>query len=105
MPNYTTNYNLTKPLGSELYDINVHNENMDKVDEALKNLEESAVTEVSADIVTAGTFAGAVKANATAVADVTVVQIRNVACGTADVADVLGDLNVGDLYFTVEEAT
>jgi hypothetical protein len=37
MPNYTTNYNLVKPLGSELYDIEVHNENMDKIDGALAN--------------------------------------------------------------------
>lgn len=37
MPNYTTNYNLVKPLDSELYDIEVQNENMDKIDEALAN--------------------------------------------------------------------
>ena len=35
MPNYTTNLNLTKPLVSELYDINVQNENMDKIDEVI----------------------------------------------------------------------
>ena len=37
MPNYTTNYNLVKPLGTELYDIEVHNGNMDKIDNALAN--------------------------------------------------------------------
>ena len=35
MANYTSNYKLTKPLGTDLYDINVFNENMDKIDEAL----------------------------------------------------------------------
>ena len=40
MANYTDNYNLTKPLGSDLYDIEVQNENMDKIDEALTDLVE-----------------------------------------------------------------
>lgn len=35
MPNYTSNYNLAKPLGTDLYDVEVQNENMDKIDEAL----------------------------------------------------------------------
>ena len=41
MPNYTTNYNLTKPLGSELYSIDVQNDNMDKIDAGLKSVEGS----------------------------------------------------------------
>lgn len=32
MPNYTENLGLTKPLPEEFYDINVQNENMDKID-------------------------------------------------------------------------
>lgn len=36
MANKTTNYGLTKPLPDEFYDINVHNENMDKIDAELK---------------------------------------------------------------------
>lgn len=36
MANKTTNYGLTKPLPEEFYDINVHNQNMDKIDEELK---------------------------------------------------------------------
>ncbi len=67
--------------------------------------DDAGISEVSADIVTAGTLAGQVKANAEAVTDLTVAQVRNIVCGTADVADVLDSLNVGDLYFTVEEAT
>lgn len=35
MPNYTSKYNLTKPLAEELYDIEVHNSNMDILDEAI----------------------------------------------------------------------
>lgn len=41
MPNKTANYNLIKPLGSEHYDINVHNGNMDIIDEELKKVTES----------------------------------------------------------------
>ena len=37
MANKTTNYDLVKPTPEEFYDINVHNENMDKIDSQLKN--------------------------------------------------------------------
>lgn len=40
MPNYTTNYNLEKPLASEFYDIDVMNSNMDKVDQGLKQIKD-----------------------------------------------------------------
>ena len=66
-------------------------------------LGEAGLSEVSADIVSEGTFAGKVMANPEAVADITVAQVRNIVCGTADVVDVLDTLNVGDVYFTVEE--
>ena len=36
MPNQTTNYKLIKPLPSELYSIEVFNENMDIIDDTLK---------------------------------------------------------------------
>lgn len=36
MANKTTNYNLTKPLSSEFYDVEVQNANMDLIDAALK---------------------------------------------------------------------
>lgn len=36
MANKTTNYNLTKPLPEDFYDINVHNANMDIIDAELK---------------------------------------------------------------------
>lgn len=41
MPNYTTNYKLIKPLPTELYDIEVFNDNMEKVDKGLVDLKNS----------------------------------------------------------------
>ncbi len=37
MPNKTAYYDLTKPLASEFYDVEVQNENMEKIDAQLKN--------------------------------------------------------------------
>lgn len=39
MPNTTTNFKLIKPLVTDLYDIEVQNQNMDIIDAALKELE------------------------------------------------------------------
>ena len=38
MPNYTANYKLKKPIPTELYDIEIHNDNMDVVDTELKKV-------------------------------------------------------------------
>ena len=38
--NYTTYYKLQKPLGTERYDIGVHNANSDIIDSALKHLQD-----------------------------------------------------------------
>ena len=53
MAEKTPNFNLTKPLESEFYDINVQNGNMDKIDQALQGhadqiskLQEGAGTEI-----------------------------------------------------------
>lgn len=43
MAEQTLNYNLTKPDPSDFYDVNVQNENMDKIDAALKNLSDEIV--------------------------------------------------------------
>ena len=43
MPNYTTNYNLKKPLQEEFYNIEDHNGNMDIIDAELKKLSEMEV--------------------------------------------------------------
>ena len=45
MANKTSNYNLTKPLPSEFYDIEVHNANMDIIDEQMKALDSKSATE------------------------------------------------------------
>lgn len=37
MPNQTTNYNLTKPLETERYDVQVFNDNADIIDAQMKS--------------------------------------------------------------------
>ena len=54
--NFTTNYNLQKPLYTERYDINVHNTNMDMIDAEMlnqkRNIEknESSLNELSLNL-------------------------------------------------------
>lgn len=67
-------------------------------------VKEAVPEQVPADHITAGTLGGQVMANGEAAADLAAAQLRNIVCGTADVADVLDRLCVGDIYFTVEEA-
>lgn len=38
MPNFTSNFGLTKPFVDEFYDVNVQNENMDKIDVEMEKL-------------------------------------------------------------------
>lgn len=45
MADKTKNYGLTKPTTEEFYDINVQNQNMDKIDEVLKDLDSTFATE------------------------------------------------------------
>ena len=52
MANLTTNYDLTKPLQSETYDVDVFNANMDKLDTLIKNLESKFTPSVGDVIVT-----------------------------------------------------
>jgi hypothetical protein len=47
MANKTDNFGLTKPLPDEFYDVNVHNENMDIIDETLKTIPKYA-TDINA---------------------------------------------------------
>lgn len=44
MPEYTVNYNLTKPLESEFYDIGGFNRNNDKIDELIKALNDQKIS-------------------------------------------------------------
>lgn len=49
----TTNYKLKKVAGNEIADISFVNENMDKIDAALKNVEDAADGSGNASIITA----------------------------------------------------
>lgn len=47
MSEKTTNYGLTKPSPEDFYDINVLNQNMDKIDEQLKASDGASATETT----------------------------------------------------------
>lgn len=51
MPNYTSNFNLIKPLADEFYDVEVQNDNMDTIDEALKAAGSTLLTDEDLDTV------------------------------------------------------
>lgn len=51
MPNYTSNFNLIKPLADEFYDVEVQNDNMDIIDEALKAAGSTLLTDEDLDTV------------------------------------------------------
>lgn len=52
--------------------------------------------------ITAGTFAGQVVANASAVTDLTTKQVRNIYAGTADMTAGITELATGDIYIVYE---
>lgn len=52
--------------------------------------------------ITAGTFAGQVVANASAVTDLTAKQVRNIYAGTADMTAGTTELATGDIYIVYE---
>ena len=52
--------------------------------------------------ITAGTFAGQVVANASAVTDLTTKQVRNIYAGTADMTAGVTELATGDIYIVYE---
>jgi hypothetical protein len=47
LPNYTTNYNLKKPLGTENYNVEDQNGNMDIIDTQIKSLNNNKVDKVT----------------------------------------------------------
>lgn len=55
MANKTTNFGLTKPLPEEFYDIGVHNDNMDIIDEKLKKATDAAASAKRTVRLTVGT--------------------------------------------------
>ena len=56
----------------------------------------------AASTITAGTLAGEVKANATAVATLANAQVRNIYAGTTDLTAGTSVLATGDIYFVYE---
>ena len=55
-----------------------------------------------ASTITAGTLAGKVVANASAVTDLTAKQVRNIYAGTADMTAGVTELATGDIYIVYE---
>lgn len=56
----------------------------------------------AASTISAGTLAGQVVANATAVGALGTAQVRNISAGTADLTAGVSTLTTGDLYFVYE---
>ena len=56
----------------------------------------------AASTITAGTLAGQVKANATAVATVTASQVRNIKASPTDLTAGTSELATGDIYLVYE---
>jgi hypothetical protein len=56
----------------------------------------------SASTITAGTFGGQTKANATAVANLETAQVRNICAGTSDLTAGSSALTTGDIYLVYE---
>ena len=52
MANLTKNYSLEKPLQTETYDVDVFNQNWDKLDDIIKSLEQKFMPRVGDVIVT-----------------------------------------------------
>ena len=50
MAQETTNYKLVKPDETEFYDINVFNQNADKIDKAIKDMEKKIPTDLPPDL-------------------------------------------------------
>ncbi len=63
MPNYTPNYNLIKPTQDEFYDVDDFNKNADKVDEALKEIN-NKINEIEVPVTSVNNKTGAVVLNA-----------------------------------------
>ena len=116
MATTTTNYGLTKPAGTDKYDISVQNGNMDIIDTKLKATEvvastakstaDSAVSKADTAKSTAdaalpkagGTMTGKLVAQSNT--DYTTKQVRNVVCSTTEPTS--SDGANGDLWAVYE---
>ena len=102
MATTTTNYGLTKPAGTDKYDISVQNGNMDIIDTKLKATEVVASTAKStADAAlpkAGGTMTGKLVAQSNT--DYATKQVRNIVCSTAEPTS--SDGSNGDLWAVYE---
>lgn len=98
MAEKTPNFNLTKPLESEFYDINVQNGNMDKIDQALQGhadqifkLQEGAGTEIqetlTAHINNKNNPHGVTAADVGAAPPIVTVSIEQTLCEDVELSD------------------
>ena len=78
-----------------------HNTAADAHSELLSGKANAGHTQ-AASTITAGTLAGEVKANATAVATLATAQVRNIYAGTTDLTAGTSVLATGDIYFVYE---
>ena len=116
MATTTTNYGLTKPAGTDKYDISVFNGNADKIDSQMKaNANAAATAKSTADSAqstantakntadaalpkSGGTMTGKLVAQSNT--DYTTKQVRNVVCSTAEPTS--SDGANGDLWAVYE---
>ena len=109
MATTTTNYGLTKPAGTDKYDISVFNGNADKIDAQMKINADTASTAKStantakntADAAlpkSGGTMTGKLVAQSNT--DYTTKQVRNIVCSTAEPTS--SDGANGDLWAVYE---
>ena len=95
MATTTTNYGLTKPAGTDKYDISVFNGNADKIDAQMKanaNAADAALPKAG------GTMTGKLVAQSNT--DYTTKQVRNIVCSTAEPTS--SDGANGDLWAVYE---
>lgn len=129
MSTKTTNYQFIKPALTDPADITTMNENWDKLDQKLRDLSELSDIAISeteptdSDLwidlndetenvvpphthdvtdIAEGTFTGKMVANASAVASITVKQVRNIYAGTSDLTAGTSALPTGDIYLVYE---
>ena len=109
MATTTTNYGLTKPAGTDKYDISVFNGNADKIDAQMKaNANAAATAKSTADSAkntadaalpkSGGTMTGKLVAQSNT--DYTTKQVRNVVCSTVEPTS--SDGANGDLWAVYE---
>ena len=95
MATTTTNYGLTKPAGTDKYDISVFNGNADKIDAQMKSNADKADAAVPK---TGGTMTGKLIAQSNT--DYATKQVRNIVCSTAEPTS--SDGANGDLWAVYE---